>query len=56
MKDERGGKRNVRKEVKFMEWTETSKMKYSITFKYSLIKIRSNIFRNLEVKKTESPS
>lgn len=56
MKDERGGKRNVRKEVKFMEWTETSKMKYSITFKYSSIKMRSNIFRNLEVKKTESPS
>lgn len=56
MKDERGRKRNVRKEVKFMERTETSKMKYSITFKYSLIKMRSNIFRNLEVKKTESPS
>lgn len=56
MKDERGGKRNVRKEVKFVEWTETSKIKYSITFKYSLIKMRLNIFRNLEVKKTESPS
>lgn len=56
MKDEKGRKRNVRKEVKFMEWTETSKMKYSIIFKYSLIKMRSNIFRNLDVKKTESPS